>query len=101
MELRPNMKLRPLGNRVLVRPEEALTKTASGIVLPENAKEKPQVGKVIAIGTGKVLDNGTKVPMEVKTGDRILYSKYAGTEIKIGGDEHLILAETEILAIAE
>ncbi len=95
-----NMKLRPLGNRVIVKPEETTDKTKGGIYLPDTAsKEKPQMGKVIAVGTGKILESGQKVPMEVKVNDKVLFSKYAGTEIKINEVEHLILSETDILAV--
>ena len=96
------MKLRPLGNRVIVKPEETTEKTKGGIYLPDTAsKEKPQMGTVVAVGTGKVLDNGQKVPMEVKKNDKVIFSKYAGTEIKINEVEHLILSENDILAISE
>ena len=92
-------KLTPIGDRVVIKPEPAEERTQSGIVLPDSAKEKPQEGTIIAVGTGRVLDNGQKVPIEVKIGDRVVYAKYAGTEIKIGQDEYVILAEKEILAI--
>jgi len=92
-------KLKPLGDRVIVKPEEEEEKTRSGIVLPESAKEKPQEGTVIAVGSGRVLDSGTRVPVEVKVGDKIIYSKYGGTEIKIDGEEYIILSERDILAV--
>jgi chaperonin GroES len=91
--------LKPLGDRIIIELIEAEETTSSGIVLPDSAKEKPQEGKVIAVGTGRYLDNGTKVELEVKEGDRIIFSKYAGTEVKYGGEEYLILRENDVLAI--
>jgi len=91
--------LRPLGDRIVIELIEAEEKTASGIVLPDSAKEKPQEGKVVAIGTGRVLDNGTRVDLDVKEGDRIIFSKYAGTEVKYENNEFLILRESDILAV--
>src|SRR3972149_6284130 len=91
--------LRPRADRVLVKPKAREDMTKSGIVLPDTVKEKPQEGSVIAVGTGKVLEDGKKVPMEIKVGDSVLYAKYAGTEYKIDGEEHLILRESDILAI--
>ncbi|SIT92571.1 co-chaperone GroES [Edaphobacillus lindanitolerans] len=91
--------LKPLGDRIIIELIEAEETTSSGIVLPDSAKEKPQEGKVIAVGTGRYLDNGTKVDLEVKEGDHIIFSKYAGTEVKYGGEEYLILRENDILAI--
>jgi len=93
------MNIRPLGDRVVIKPLAQEEKTKSGIVLPDTAKEKPQHGEVLAIGSGKTLENGQKVPMEVKVGDKVIYSKYAGTEIKIDGEEVLILNERDIHAI--
>lgn len=93
------MNIKPLGDRVVVKVLESEEKTKSGIVLPDTAKEKPQQGKILAVGTGRILDNGTKVPLDVKVGDKIIFSKYGGTEIKIDGDEVLILAERDILGI--
>ena len=94
--------LKPLGDRLVVEPIEAEETTASGILLPETAKEKPQEGKVIAAGPGKLDDSGKRVPMEVKVGDRVLYAKYAGTEIKLDGDNKvLILKESDVLALVE
>ncbi|MFY9411800.1 MAG: co-chaperone GroES, partial [Dethiobacteria bacterium] len=84
------MNLKPLSDRIVVKPLEAEEKTASGIVLPDTAKEKPQEGEVMAVGPGKVLENGTRQEMELKVGDKIIYSRYAGTEIKIKGEEYLI-----------
>jgi chaperonin GroES len=95
------MNLKPLGDRVVVKVLEAEEKTASGIVLPDKAKEKPQEGEVMAVGTGKVLENGTRQEMEVKVGDKIIFSRYAGTEVKIKGDEYLILRQDDILALIQ
>jgi chaperonin GroES len=91
--------LTPIGDRVVVKPEPEEQKTRSGIVLPDSAKEKPQEGTVVAVGTGRVLDNGQRVPLEVKVGDKIIYSKYGGTEVKIDDEEYMILSERDILAI--
>ncbi|MFS0784420.1 co-chaperone GroES [Bacillus sp. 1P06AnD] len=91
--------LKPLGDRVIIELVQSEEKTASGIVLPDTAKEKPQEGKVIAVGAGNVLDNGERVAPEVAVGDRIIFSKYAGTEVKYEGTEYLILRESDILAI--
>ena len=93
------MNLKPLGDRVVVKPVEKEEKTKSGIVLPDTAKEKPQEGIVQAVGTGRILDNGTKVPMELKVGDKVLYAKYAGNEFKIDEIEYLIVSEKDVLAI--
>ena len=93
------MKIRPLNDRVLVVRVEKEKKTAGGIIIPDTVKEKPQEGKVVAAGPGKLDDNGKRVPLDVKKGDRILFSKYAGTEIKIDGVEHLFMQENDILAI--
>ena len=95
------MKLRPLHDRVIVERLEEEEKTAGGIIIPDTAKEKPQQGRVIAVGKGKVLENGQVIPLAVKEGDRVLFGKYAGTEIKIDGDEHLIMREDDILAILQ
>lgn len=91
--------LKPLGDRIVIELVEAEEKTSSGIVLPDSAKEKPQEGKVIAVGTGRVLENGQRVDLEVSEGDHIIFSKYAGTEVKYEGNEYLILRESDILAI--
>lgn len=99
MSSTPNIK--PLGERVVVQALEEEETTQGGIILPDTAKEKPQKGKVLAVGSGRMLDNGQKVPLEVSVGDTVIFSKYAGTEIKIGGDEYLILSERDILAIVE
>ncbi|MFO1441732.1 co-chaperone GroES [Bacillus sp. Bva_UNVM-123] len=91
--------LKPLGDRIIIELVETEEKTASGIVLPDTAKEKPQEGKVVAVGTGRVLENGERVALEVANGDRIILSKYAGTEVKYEGKEYLILRENDILAV--
>ncbi|GIW28713.1 MAG: 10 kDa chaperonin [Meiothermus sp.] len=91
--------LRPLGDRVVVKRIEEEAKTKGGIVLPDTAKEKPQRGKVIAVGSGRVLDSGTKVPLEVKVGDTVVFAKYGGTEIEIDGEEYIILSERDLLAV--
>ncbi len=97
---RCEVDIKPLGDRVVVKPLEAEEKTKGGIVLPDTAKEKPQEGKVVAVGKGKVLENGTTNPPEVKAGDRVLYGKYSGTEITTkDGEELLIMREEDILAI--
>jgi chaperonin GroES len=93
--------VKPLGDKVLVKPNTSEEKTAGGIVLPDSAKERPQEGTVVSVGSGRVLDNGQKVEIGVKAGDVVIYSKYGGTEIKIEGTEHLILDESSILAIKE
>ena len=93
--------IKPLGDRVVIQVLEGELTTKSGIVLPDPAKEKPQEGEVVAVGTGKVLDNGQRASMDVKAGDKIIFSKYAGTEVKIDGKEYLIVSERDILAIVE
>ena len=95
------MKIRPLANRVLVERLEAETKTAGGIVLPDSAKEKPQKGKITSVGEGKLLDDGTRQKMQVKKGDTVLFTSYAGTEVKISGKEYLIMDESDIMAVIE
>ena len=95
------MKIRPLNDRVLVIREDEAQKSAGGIIIPDTAKEKPQRGKVVSAGAGKVGENGKRKPLEVKSGDRILFSKYAGTEIKIDGVEHVFMKEDDILTIIE
>jgi chaperonin GroES len=92
-------KLRPLGDRVVVRPMEQEEVTASGLVLPDTAKEKPQRGEVIAVGPGRLNDDGDRLPMDVSTGDEVLFAKYAGTEVKVGEDEYLIISEKDVLAV--
>ena len=93
------MKVRPLHDRLVVRRIEEKESVKGGIIIPDTAKEKPQEGEVIAVGNGKVLDSGTKVPMDVKAGDKVLFGKYSGTDIKIDGEEYLILREDEVLAV--
>ena len=93
------MKVRPLHDRVIVQRLEEEEKTKGGIIIPDTAKEKPIEGKVIAAGAGKIKKDGTKVPLEVKKGDRVLYAKYGGTEVKIDGEEYLMMKEDDILAI--
>ncbi len=95
------MKIRPLGDKVLVERVEAQSKTAGGIVLPDTAKEKPQRGKVISVGEGKMLENGTRKEVQVKKGDLVLFTSYARTEIKIDGKEYLIMDESDIMAVIE
>jgi chaperonin GroES len=95
------MKVRPLQDRILVKRIEEEEKTKGGIIIPDAAKEKPQEGLVVAVGEGKMLDNGTRVPSALKPGDKILFGKYSGTEIKVEGDEHLILREDDVLAVIE
>ena len=95
------MKIRPLGDRVLVKRIQEEEKTKGGIIIPDTAKEKPQEGRVMAVGQGKVLENGKLVPLEVTTGDRILFSKYSGSDIKLDGEEHLIVRESDILSVVE
>ncbi|OPX38076.1 MAG: co-chaperone GroES [Desulfobacteraceae bacterium 4484_190.2] len=95
------MKVKPLHDRVIVKRVEEEEKTKGGIIIPDTAKEKPVEGKVIAVGKGKIPDNGNLQPLEVKEGDKILFGKYAGTEINIEGDEHLIMREDDIIAIVE
>ncbi|MCS6798485.1 MAG: co-chaperone GroES [Myxococcota bacterium] len=95
------MAFRPLQDRVLVKRMAEEEKTRGGIIIPDTAKEKPIEGKVVAVGNGKVLDNGTVRPLDVKVGDRVLFGKYSGTEVKIDGEEHLVLREEDILAVIE
>ena len=94
-------KLRPLGDKILVKRVEAESKTKSGIVLPDSAKEKPKRGKILAVGTGKRLDNGDLAPLSVKKGDEVIFTSYAGTEIKLDGEEVMIMSEDDVLAIVE
>jgi chaperonin GroES len=93
------MKVRPLHDRLLVRRIEAQEMARGGIIIPDSAREKPMEGEVLAAGNGKILDNGTKVPLDVKVGDRILFGKYSGSEIKIDGEDVLVVREDEVLAI--
>lgn len=93
------MNVKPLADRILVKPLEAEEKTKGGIIIPDNAKEKPQKGEVIAVGPGKISDNGQKIAMELKKGDKVLYGKYSGTEVTVDGQEYLIVKESDVLAI--
>jgi chaperonin GroES len=95
------MKIRPLHDRILIRRIEEQETVRGGIIIPDTAKEKPQEGEAIAVGNGKILENGQRVPLDVKAGDRILFGKYAGSEIKIEGEEYLILREDEVLGVLE
>lgn len=95
------MKVRPLHDRLIVKRLEEEERTKGGIIIPDTAKEKPIEGRVIAVGDGRIKEDGTKIPMEVKVGDRVLFAKYAGTEVKIDGEEHLMMREDDILAIIE
>jgi chaperonin GroES len=95
------MKLRPLGDRILVTRVDSEAQTSGGIIIPDTAKEKPQEGKVVAVGPGKTNDDGDTVPLSVKKGDKVLFSKYAGTEINIEGEEHLFIREEDVLAVLE
>ena len=95
------MKLRPLQDRILVKRVEEESKTKGGIIIPDTAKEKPAEGKVVAVGNGKVGDDGKRIPLEIKKGDRILFGKYSGTEVKIEGEEHLVMREDDVLAVIE
>jgi chaperonin GroES len=93
------MNIKPLADRVIIRPSPAEEKTKGGIILPDTAKEKPVVGEIVAVGPGKVTDDGKKVPPEVKVGDKVLYGKYSGTEVTIEGEQYLIMREADIFAI--
>ena len=95
------MNLKPIKDRIVIRLLEAETATASGIIIPDAAQEKPQQGEVIAVGTGRVTEDGTVIPMQIRTGDRVLFGKYAGTEIKVEGEEYHILKEDDVMAIVE
>ncbi len=95
------MQVRPLHDRIIVKRLEEEEKTKGGIIIPDTAKEKPSEGRVIAVGDGRIKEDGTKIPMELKKGDRILFSKYAGTEVKIDGEDHLIMREDDVLAVIE
>ena len=93
------MKIKPLSDRIVIKPAPAEEKTKGGIILPDTAKEKPVVGEVVAVGPGKIGDDGKKIPMELKVGDKVLYGKYSGTEVTVEGDEFLIMREADIFAI--
>ena len=95
------MKIRPLGDRIIITRIEEEAKSKGGIIIPDTAREKPQEGKVIAVGKGKIGDDGKLIPIDVKVGDRVLFGKYSGSEIKLLGDEHLIIREDDILGIIE
>jgi chaperonin GroES len=95
------MKIRPLGDRILLKRIEEEDKSKGGIIIPDTAKEKPQEGKVVAVGKGRLLEDGKLVPLEVKKGDRVLFGKYSGTEVKLVGEEHLIVREDDILGVIE
>jgi len=95
------MAFKPLGDRVLVKIIEAEEKTKGGIILPDTAKEKPQQGEVLAVGPGRILENGQRLPMEVKKGDKVIFAKYAGTEVKEGEEKYLLISERDILAVIE
>jgi chaperonin GroES len=95
------MKIRPLHDRLIVKRLEEEDKTKGGIIIPDTAKEKPIEGKVIAVGEGRIRKDGKKIPMEIKKGDRILFAKYGGTEVKIDGEEHLMMREEDVLAVIE
>ena len=96
-----SVNIKPLEDRIVVKALEAEQTTASGLVIPDTAKEKPQEGEVLAIGPGRVDDNGVRVPLDVQVGDKVIYSKYGGTEIKYGGEEYLVLSARDVLAIVE
>src|SRR2546426_4638151 len=96
-----SLKIQPLGDRVVVNPLGRESVTKSGIVLPDTAKEKPQEGEILAVGPGKVLDNGKRTTLEVQVGQRVLFAKYAGTEVKMDGEEYLILRESDVMGIVE
>lgn len=93
------MNVKPMEDRVILKPMEAQEKTAGGIIIPDNAKEKPQKGEVIAVGPGKVSDKGQKIEMSLKKGDKVLYGKYSGTEVNIDGEDYLIVRESDVLAV--
>jgi chaperonin GroES len=95
------MKIRPLGDRILLKRIEEEDKSKGGIIIPDTAKEKPQEGKVVAVGNGRMLDDGKLVPLEVNKGDRVLFGKYSGTEVNLEGEEHLIVKEDDILGVIE
>jgi chaperonin GroES len=96
-----SIKIKPLEDRIVIKQVEAEQTTASGLVIPDTAKEKPQEGEVLAVGPGRIDDNGNRVPLDVAVGDKVIYSKYGGTEVKYAGDEYLILSARDILAVVE
>lgn len=93
------MNIKPLGERIVIKVLESEERTKSGILIPDTAKEKPQMGEVKAVGTGKMLENGQKIALDVKVGDKVLFAKYAGTEVKLDGEEYMVLKESDVLAI--
>lgn len=93
------IKITPLGERIVIKVLESEEKTKSGIFIPDTAKEKPQMGEVMAVGSGRVLENGQKIALDVKVGDKVLFAKYAGTEVKLDGEEYMVLKESDVLAI--
>jgi chaperonin GroES len=95
------MKIRPLHDRILIKRLEEEQRSQGGIIVPDTAKEKPQQGRVLAVGKGKIMDNGDVIPLDLKTGDKVLFGKYAGTEVKIDGEEHLLMREDDILAVVQ
>ncbi len=95
------MKLKPLGDRVVLKLVEQEEKTRGGILLPDTAKEKPQKGEVLAVGSGKVLDSGEKIPLDVQVGNKVIFGRYSGTEVKVEGEEYLIVSERDILAVVD
>jgi len=95
------LKMRPLNDKIVVKRVEAESKTKGGIVLPDTAKEKPKEGVVVSVGSGKLLENGSRAPFQVKEKDRIIFSSYAGTEVKVDGEEYLVLSEDDVLAVVE
>ena len=101
MPVKTEQKVKPLGDRVIVEPMEQEEKSVGGVYIPDTAKEKPQRGRIMAVGTGRVLENGTRVPLELKEGQHILYGKYSGTEVKVDGKEYLIVRESDVLAVLE
>lgn len=101
MATQTKLSIRPLGDRVIVKALPQEEKTRGGVILPDTAKEKPQQGEVVAVGPGRVTDKGTQVEMEVQVGNRVLYGKYAGTEVKLDGEDYLIIKESEVLAILD
>jgi chaperonin GroES len=100
-EVKMSVSIKPLEDRIVVRPVEAVQVTASGLVIPDTAKERPQEAEVIAVGPGRVDDNGNRVPVDVKVGDKVIFSKYGGTELKYNGEEYLVLSARDVLAIVE
>ena len=95
------VKIRPLGDRILVKPLDKEKQERGGLIIPDTAKEKPQEGEIVAVGKGKVTDDGKLLPMDVKTGEKVLYGKYSGTEIKIDGEDHLIMHQDDLLGVLE